>query len=1132
VSAILKQTIGRILKNKLTIIIGALIILYSAAGFFLLPYLIQRYIPEMLKKRLGVEASLQEVKINPFAMTLEVKGFQMKESSGSALAGFQRLYVNFQASSLFRWAYTFDEVTIDGLSVNVVIEPDGKLNFAKLTGSSKTAPTPENKKSKLIRLLLQAFNLNQGRIDITDKRQTIPATESLTPLNIKLTNISTLPNREGPYTLTARSPDGTTLQWSGDVSLQPVHSEGVVKFEQIPLSTPWKFFRSYLNITQPEGHLSMETHYLIDLGEKKTTVNLDNLGIGLAGLSLQLEGAEKPFLKLQDVRLDVGKLDLMQHKVDALRFEIKGGGVDAIMDKDGIFNMQRIMALASSPNPAPASSSTATSQQAPWAVNVSDVKLEGISIDYNDQSNKPPVLFSTKEVGVGFKADINTGAPSMQVKVNDFGLTLKQIALGFKDAAEPVVQIGSLAISGGAVDLGARSASIAALELTDGSVDVVRRKDGTVNLMQLYNKDAGKTPTSKNTQAEKNEPWSYVLEKVAVSEFRTNYTDATVRPDKPLIGLEKIALNASHIDGKSPIAYDAHLSVAQGGDLKASGMIDPATSAVKSDITVKDLSMPIAQPYLALQTADLTLNSGLFSTQGTFDRTTSGAMTYKGMVRIAKMQIMENGTKDTLLGWGELRTNDMRLGINPNGLVIDNLKLTGLESKFIISEDKKVNIVEAFKGKGSEPAESKTAAPVPEVPGNTFPVKVSRLNMENGNLSFADLSLRPQFATKMHELKGVVIGISSTAGARTQVELDGRVDEFGTSKITGEMNSFDPTQFTDITMAFRNLEMTNFTPYSGKFAGRKIDSGRLSLDLQYKIQNKQLDAKNKLVIEKLKLGEKVESPDAIHLPLDLAIAILKDSNGVIDLDLPVTGDLNDPNFHYGRIVWKAIVNVLTKLVTAPFRALGALFGSKEELLDSVTFDAGSKNIPPPEQEKLLKLLDVLQKRPQLKLTVTGRYSSDTDTQALKDLQVRRAVAEASSMKLEPGENPGPVDYSSADSQKRLSEIYISRYGQEAYDAIGAQLTPKENPSDTKSKKGETLPAVEDPGELSKLIYADLVKREQVDPAVLKQLADDRAQAIAAKLSGSGLPQERVGIKPSEAAKHGDALTSVLGLDAM
>jgi outer membrane protein OmpA-like peptidoglycan-associated protein len=367
------------------------------------------------------------------------------------------------------------------------------------------------------------------------------------------------------------------------------------------------------------------------------------------------------------------------------------------------------------------------------------------------------------------------------------------------------------------------------------------------------------------------------------------------------------------------------------------------------------------------------------------------------------------------------------------------------------------------------------------------------------------------------------------------------VDEYGTSKITGEINSFDPKQFTDITMAFRNLEMTNFTPYSGKFAGRKIDSGRLSLDLQYKIQNKQLQAKNKLILEKLKLGERVESPDAIHLPLDLAIAILKDSNGVIDLDLPVTGNLDDPDFHYGRIVWKAIVNVLTKLVTAPFRALGALFGSGEELLDAVTFDPGLKDIPPPEQEKLLKLMETLQKRPQLKLTITGRYSSDTDGQAIKELQVRRAVAEASGMQLKPGENPGPVDFSSAESQKRLAEIYVSRYGQEAYDAIVAQITPKVDAAETKdakskkkkTKKTGTVQVVVDPGALSKLLYADLIKREQVDPATLTQLADDRAKVIAAKLIGdNGLPQERISIKPSEGVKRGEALTSVLGLDSM
>jgi hypothetical protein len=246
---------------------------------------------------------------------------------------------------------------------------------------------------------------------------------------------------------------------------------------------------------------------------------------------------------------------------------------------------------------------------------------------------------------------------------------------------------------------------------------------------------------------------------------------------------------------------------------------------------------------------------------------------------------------------------------------------------------------------------------------------VEQVRIEDGKLDFTDLSLTPQFGTQMHTLSGVINSLSTNPDTPAQLELDGKVDEFGSARIRGTLQPFKPTEFTDTKLSFRNLEMTNLTPYSGKFAGRKIDSGKLSVDLEYKVRQRQLAGENKFVIEKLKLGERVEGPNVKNLPLDLAIALLEDSNGVIDLDLPISGSLDDPKFSYGRIIWKAIVNVLTKLVTAPFRALGKLMGVSADKMEAVTFDPGSSILLPPEQEKLKLLSEAMAKRPALTLSI-------------------------------------------------------------------------------------------------------------------------------------------------------------------
>ena len=352
------------------------------------------------------------------------------------------------------------------------------------------------------------------------------------------------------------------------------------------------------------------------------------------------------------------------------------------------------------------------------------------------------------------------------------------------------------------------------------------------------------------------------------------------------------------------------------------------------------------------------------------------------------------------------------------------------------------------------------------------------------------------------------------------MELDGKVDEYGSARIRGTIQPFRATDFTDITLTFRNLEMTRLTPYSGKFAGRKIDSGKLSVDLEYKIKNRQLAGNNKFVINKLRLGERVDSPDAMKLPLDLAIALLEDSNGVIDLDLPISGSLDDPKFSYGRIIWKAIVNVLTKLVTAPFRALGKLLGISSEKMESVSFDPGSSKLLPPEQEKLKTLSEAMAKRPALTLTIEPGYDPEADRQALQVQAMRREVAAGAGLKLAPQEEPGPVDVNNFKVQTVLEDLYAERFGKEDYQKLRTSYREKE--------KGGTTPVLDsefverlgrrfkarDTGPVSAFhteLLERLTRKTQIDDGELMKLAQARGQAMRETLVKQGMDGGRLGV---------------------
>jgi hypothetical protein len=256
-------------------------------------------------------------------------------------------------------------------------------------------------------------------------------------------------------------------------------------------------------------------------------------------------------------------------------------------------------------------------------------------------------------------------------------------------------------------------------------------------------------------------------------------------------------------------------------------------------------------------------------------------------------------------------------------------------------------------------------------------IAIDAIDIQDGSANYADLWIQPHFAVGIQTLNGSILGLSSNPRSRAKVELKGKVDRYAPVHIWGETNPLAATTYSDIKMNFKGVELTSVTPYSGRFAGYKIEKGKLSVDIDYKIENRQLTAAHKFVIDQLELGERVESPDAVKLPLKIAVALLKDRNGVIDVDLPVTGSLDDPQFKIGPLIWKAVVNLLVKVATAPFAMLGHLFGGGEQM-NYIDFNPGSAVLEPAEHDKLTALVKALKEKEKLELDVPVTFSPDLD----------------------------------------------------------------------------------------------------------------------------------------------------------
>jgi hypothetical protein len=376
-----------------------------------------------------------------------------------------------------------------------------------------------------------------------------------------------------------------------------------------------------------------------------------------------------------------------------------------------------------------------------------------------------------------------------------------------------------------------------------------------------------------------------------------------------------------------------------------------------------------------------------------------------------------------------------------------------------------------------------------------------------GTMDFADFSVQPNFAAAIESLGGVITGMSCDPNARATVKLDGNVGAYSPVLISGTTQPFAFDRYTDITMKFENISLPVFNPYSGKFAGYNIAKGKLFTDLHYQIDNRKLEAKHKIRIDQLEWGEATASKEEATLPVKFATSLLKDVNGVINLDIPVSGTLDDPTLRIGPIVWQVIKNILAKAVTAPFKALGALFKGAEEA-QFIDFAPGSAVLDPAAAERLGALGRSLAPKPDLRLEVPIGADASLDGAALADARYQRELQAASRRALlgkkrtdETTPVPAFATLPPDQQDKVLTTLYTQLSGAEPV------VPEPAKPADGVSRKEARAQA-----ELARLAWLEKECRTRAvaEPSDLEQLGQQRGTAVQdALLAGTGLPPERV-----------------------
>ncbi|MGM0430137.1 MAG: DUF748 domain-containing protein [Pseudomonadota bacterium] len=588
------------------------------------------------------------------------------------------------------------------------------------------------------------------------------------------------------------------------------------------------------------------------------------------------------------------------------------------------------------------------------------------------------------------------------------------------------------------------------------------------------------------TEPKENEPAqlpALQIKKLNVEGGVLRFADNLKNDDKPAqvsLALQSIGLSVKDFtlqkDTNFPVRLDARLK--EGGQLNFDGQLQVLpTFALEGDASINKLALMQAEPYLQ-QFMNVRLDSGNLTLNGKIQTDAQQPFAFQGSAGISSLSIRE-GTKDEpLIGWQNFETRQLNLSLNDKQVETDPITIEGLSGRVVIYEDKTTNFGQLITQSTETTDTSKNKDTDP------FGITIEAIELAGGSLHFADNSLPLPFSTRIHTLAGEISTLSSSSAEPARVKLEGKVAEYGSARADGSVHAWHPTRQTNINLSFRNLQIPEYSPYTVNFAGRKIAGGTMDLDLDYSVNDNQLDGKNNLLLHDLKLGEKMASSDAMDLPLDLAIALLQDSDGIIDLTLPVSGDVGNPQFNFGKVIKQAVGNAITSVVTAPFSFLANLVGADSEDLGKVEFPAARTDLSPPQRERITKLREALNQRPQLTLQLAGPFNKSFDSPPLK----REKATEALQQRL--AEQARKISNSSLTSEANqdiVEAMFTSHYPETELGTVKERFTKQQNEST-------------DEPEFDALAYRNhlaekVIEAQPITDSELEAVANARAEAV-------------------------------------
>ncbi|KVQ41584.1 AsmA family protein [Burkholderia cepacia] len=746
---------------------------------------------------------------------------------------------------------------------------------------------------------------------------------------------------------------------------------------------------------------------------------------------------------------------------------------------------------------------------------------------YLGEATRARVLDGTLGATVNAKAD--WGKTPLAAQVADSTVSLKSLKIATPDAKAPAIVLPDASAKIAKVDVAARTAEIASVDASGLALDVQRLKDGRIDLAALAEPAQASVP--KRTVARKAEAaapsWHYRIDALNVKDSSANFTDlSTPRPVKLAIKPLELSVQKISDDMSKPLPVQLKATLNRKGSLNVTGDVTAQPLKLGLKINGNRLDAAAFEPYFG-SALNATIASALLNAQGnlTFAQVKDAPRaTYRGDVALVDVRMLDKATSDPFAGWRSLALTNLKANYDEKGTDVDAARVTfsNFYGRVLLDAQGRLNLKDVV-AKETGPAQSLTrdaskGEPVPLSPGVTPPaaaqaasaaaaqqasapaaasatvvVKAAQppqnpvrmhfgeLLLQNGRVTYTDNFIKPNYTANLVAIKGTVGAFGTDSTTSAPVDVAANLAGNGPISIKGSVNPLIEKPALDLTATAHDIELTNLTPYSAKYAGYPITKGKLNVDLHYELANDQLKANNHIFIDQLTFGDHVENDTATRLPVKLAISLLKNTRGQIDVNLPVSGSLSNPEFSVGGLIWRAVLNLIAKAVTSPFSLLAHAFGSGGEDLGYVEFAPGSYRLDDAQQKKLDTVVKMLTEKPSIRLDLIGRVDPAKDTSGLGDAYVERLVRQ---QKLKDvigqGESIDPmsVKVEPAEYSKYLTRAYKAADFKKPRNLIGLQKTLPD--ADMKKALAEHAPA---------------------DDNALRALAQQRAQAVRQYLDG-------------------------------